>query len=1157
MRRHELIKPMPQDGIIAGKDVDPLWYKDAIIYQLHVRAFRDSNADGIGDFRGLTEKLDYIKDLGVTAIWLQPFYPSPLRDDGYDIGDYHGVHPDYGTLADFKHMMREAHRRDLKVITELVINHTSDTHAWFQAARRAPPGSVKRNYYVWSDNDQKWPETRIIFTDTESSNWAWDPIAKAYYWHRFFSHQPDLNFDNPNVLKAVIKVMRFWFDMGVDGMRLDAIPYLKERDGTNNENLPETHEVLKQLRAELDKRYPDRFFLAEANQWPEDVREYFGDGDECHLAYHFPLMPRMYMAIAQEDRHPIVEIMQQTPDIPETCQWAIFLRNHDELTLEMVTSRERDYMYRMYAADPRARINLGIRRRLAPLLENDSDKIKLMNSLLMSMPGSPIIYYGDELGMGDNVYLGDRNGVRTPMQWNPDRNAGFSTADPQRLYLPPVMDAIYGYQVVNVEAQAREPSSLLNWMRKLLAVRKQFSSLGRGSLNFLRAGNRKVLAYIREHKDEIILCVANLSRTAQPVELGLGKYKGYVPVELIGRTPFPPIGELPYLLTLAGHGFYWFRLSISEDAPVWHKEWLSREEVPVLVLPDGWRSFSPNESRRGALAQKALHRLENELLPQFMAGQRWYAGKDASPEVAKTTSAAEAASGGAGKAGARADLTHHIEWSIEGGNAFLALVAVDGVRYFVPLTLMWEDADGDGSRLPGPSVLAKVRQQARIGILVDAMADDRFCRAVVRAISGGATMPTPHGRIEFRPGKELDSVIASLSDQEKVDMAVRFPPTQSSNTTVIVGDKLFLKAYRQLRVGINIEVEIGRFLTEVAGFANAVPVLGTVEFFGTDGIEGTRVSLAVLQSVVQNQGDAWNLTLGYLDRFLESCRLGGRPEEPGTSAHGGYLELVRVLGKRTGEMHLALATPTDNPAFAHEPLTADDLRRWADQVQAEVHQTLDQLGAHRQGLPAAMQATVDDLLAARERMLQAIEEFRSRPISGAKIRHHGDFHLGQALLSNNDFVIIDFEGEPARTLEERRLKHSPLRDVAGMIRSFNYAARAALQSLPSEGFSDRDMLEAAALQWETEAVAVFVEAYAAAASHSVLFDEWSEMQAVLKLFILEKTLYELRYELSHRPDWVAIPAGGLRALFPILPPPEPVRESQADRGAAAADGGGK
>ena len=461
---------------------EPLWFKDAVIYQLHVKAFRDSNGDGIGDFKGLTESLGYIKDLGVNTLWLLPFYPSPQRDDGYDIADYHNVHASHGTKADFRRFIREAHHLGLRVITELVINHTSDQHPWFQAARRAPPGSVKRDYYVWSDDASKWSDTRIIFTDTETSNWAWDDMAKAFYWHRFFAHQPDLNFANPHVIQAVVRVMHYWFEMGVDGMRLDAIPYLCERDGTNNENLPETHAVLKYMRAALDRRYPDRFFLAEVNQWPEDVREYFGNGDECHMAYHFPLMPRMYMAVASEDRQPIIDIMAQTPEIPDNCQWAVFLRNHDELTLEMVTERERTYMYDTYARDRRMRINVGIRRRLAPLMDNDRRRIELLNSLLMSILGSPVIYYGDEIGMGDNVYLGDRNGVRTPMQWSPDRNGGFSRADPQTLYASPVMDPVYGYQSVNVEAQARSTSSLLAWMKRLIAVRKSHAALSRGTL---------------------------------------------------------------------------------------------------------------------------------------------------------------------------------------------------------------------------------------------------------------------------------------------------------------------------------------------------------------------------------------------------------------------------------------------------------------------------------------------------------------------------------------------------------------------------------------------------------------------------------------------------------------------------------------------------
>jgi maltose alpha-D-glucosyltransferase / alpha-amylase len=545
---------------------DPLWYKDAIIYQLHVKAFFDANNDGIGDLQGLLAKLDYVQELGVNALWLLPFYPSPLRDDGYDIADYRNIHPSYGTLQDFRAFVRAAHARGIRVITELVINHTSDQHPWFQRARRARPGSSYRNFYVWSDTDQRYRDTRIIFSDTESSNWAWDSQVKQYYWHRFFSHQPDLNFDNPRVLRAVLNVMRFWLDMGVDGLRLDAVPYLCERDGTNNENLPETHGIIRQIRAALDAEYPDRMLLAEANQWPEDVRPYFGEGDECHMCFHFPVMPRLYMALAQEDRHPIVDIMRQTPEIPPDCQWAVFLRNHDELTLEMVTDEERDYMYREYARDPRMRINVGIRRRLSPLMESGRRQIELMNALLMSMPGTPIIYYGDEIGMGDNIYLGDRNGVRTPMQWSADRNAGFSEADTAALFAPLIVDAPYGYHTVNVAAQERLPTSLLRWMRRLISVRQEFKAFGRGTWEPLDAANRKVLVFLRRYNDETILCVNNLSRFAQYVELDLQALNGLVPLELWSKYTFPPIGQLPYLLTMGPHNFFWFRMLRGDQA---------------------------------------------------------------------------------------------------------------------------------------------------------------------------------------------------------------------------------------------------------------------------------------------------------------------------------------------------------------------------------------------------------------------------------------------------------------------------------------------------------------------------------------------------------------------------------------------------------------
>ncbi len=535
------------------------WYKDAVFYELQVKSFFDANGDGIGDFRGLIEKLDYLQELGVDCIWVTPFYPSPLKDDGYDIADYYGVHTDYGTIHDVKQFIKEAHRRNMKVMTDFVMNHTSDQHPWFQAAR-SDPKSPYRNYYVWSDTDQKYQDARIIFIDTERSNWTWDPVAGQYFWHRFFSHQPDLNFENPKVRKAMLKIVRFWLDMGIDGFRADAVPYLIEREGTNCENLPETHAILKEVRAEIDKHYPGRILLAEANQWPADVRPYFGDGDEFHMAFNFPVMPRLFMSLRREDRRPIIDIISQLPPIPENCQWCLFLRNHDELTLEMVTDEERDYMYHEYAKDPRMKLNLGIRRRLAPLLDNGRRRMELLNAILFSLPGSPIIYYGDEIGMGDNIYIGDRNGVRTPMQWTGDRNGGFSRADAARLYSPAIMDPVYGYQAINVEAQQRDASSLLNWMKRLIRIRKRYTVFGRGEIQFLHPANEKVLAYIRHDDRQTVLCVHNLSRFVQPCELDLRGLNGSLPIEIFGETPFPRIGELPYFLTLGPHGFYWFRI---------------------------------------------------------------------------------------------------------------------------------------------------------------------------------------------------------------------------------------------------------------------------------------------------------------------------------------------------------------------------------------------------------------------------------------------------------------------------------------------------------------------------------------------------------------------------------------------------------------------
>ena len=1112
---------------------DSLWYRDAIIYQLHVKAFGDSSQDGIGDFRGLTGRLDYLQELGVDTLWLMPFYPSPLRDDGYDISDYRNVHPDYGTLADFRAFVREAHLRGLKIVTELVINHTSDQHPWFQAARRAPPGSPERNFYVWSDDDRKFPETRVIFTDTETSNWAWDPVAQQYYWHRFFSHQPDLNHDNPAVVKSVIQIMRFWLDLGVDGLRLDAIPYLCVREGTHNENLPETHAVIKRMRAVVDARYHGRMFLAEANQWPEDVRDYFGDGDECHMAYHFPLMPRMYMAIAQEDRYPIVEILEQTPDIPDNCQWAIFLRNHDELTLEMVTDRERDYMYRTYAADPRMRVNVGIRRRLAPLLDNDPGKIKLMNSLLLSMPGTPILYYGDEIGMGDNIYLGDRNGVRTPMQWSPDRNAGFSSADPQRLYLPPIMDPIYGYQAVNVEAQQREPASLLNWMKRMIAVRRNYRAFGRGRLAMVRPGNRKILAYIRTFDDEIVLCVANLSRSAQPVELDLSRFKGLVPVEMLGQTAFPPIGEVPYLLTLPRYGFYWFRLSRIAP-PIWHEDALAGLELRVLVLFQGWKSFFPDqvEPGRRALAEALHQRLIRDVLPEFLPTQRWFAGKGGRIE--------------------RVEFDRYDVW-VEQTEWVLARIRVwlvdrpEPQDYGLPLALVWEDEGEDKLRPLRPHALARVRARAKMGLLYDAFANEQFGQALVKMIGRDARIPLGSGWLRFTATRAF----ADLAGDHPESLPIRRLALDSSNTTLNVGDRMLLKGYRRLRPGINPELEMGRFLTE-AGFANAAPLAGGLEY---EDEAGEVIALALLQGFVANQGDAWSYTQDYLRRFLDDCRQpGDATRAAGDNAHASYLLFAATLGRRTGELHRALAQTTGDPAFDPEPITAKDTAEWLDRVREEAKATFERLERARHRLPESAQALAEDVLAAgigvphagRYASLAA-QVLDSRGTAAArakqvealtpramKTRYHGDYHLGQVLVAKDNVIIIDFEGEPSRSLAERRAKHSPLRDVVGMLRSFDYAAHAALRQATADGTCNRAELWPYLGDWEQQSRAAFLDGYVAAVGDSPGYPaDPDQMKVLLALFTLEKACYELRYELDNRPDWVEIPLGGLRELLSL------------------------
>jgi maltose alpha-D-glucosyltransferase/alpha-amylase len=1086
---------------------DPLWYKDAVIYQTHVKAFYDTDGDGIGDFRGLTQRLDYIRDLGVNAVWLLPFFPSPMRDDGYDIADYRNVYPAYGTRRDFRRFVAAAHRRGIRVIIELVINHTSDEHPWFQAARRAPKGSSKRAYYVWNDDDQRFPETRIIFTDTESSNWAWDPVAEQYYWHRFFSHQPDLNHNNPQVVKAVIRVMRFWLDMGVDGLRLDAIPYLCVRDGTNNENLPETHAVIRRMRAVVDAHYKNRMFLAEANQWPEDVRDYFGDGDECHLAYHFPLMPRMYMALAQEDRHPVVEIMEQTPEIPPSCQWAIFLRNHDELTLEMVSDRERDYMYQTYASDPRMRINVGIRRRLTPLLDNDPAKVRLMYSLLLSMPGSPVIYYGDELGMGDNIYLGDRNAVRTPMQWSPDRNAGFSRADPQRLYLPPVMDPVYGYQSVNVEAQQRDAASMLNWMRRVIEVRKAHRVFGRGTLDFLRPGNRKILAYVREWGEgegegeggEAVLCVANLGRGAQPVELDLSRFQGRVPVEMLGHTPFPPIGELPYLLTLPGYAFYWFVLSREAESPAWHEEVEPALRLLTLVTPEGWDSFLPNRSKRPEPTARAVSRLERQVLPSYLGTRRWFAAKG-----------------------------HRIHGAALGGRGLwrdwlLALVRVEfdalpEQRYFLPLSILWEVPEDEVTAGLRAATLARIRRHAAPGLLVDAFADERFVRALIEGIRDGDSVALGDGaRVVFSPTAAYER-LAGGGDGDTVRLL-----SEGNASAAAFDDRFFLKGYRRLRPGIDPAIEIGRFLTEVSPFPQVVQIAGWIDHLGPN---GEPTTLAVLEGYVPNQGDLHGLTLELLPRLAASH--GDRLDEWETdSAQLSFAALVETLGRRVAGLHRALAQPGGGESFTPEPITPADLALWRDEALGRVERVLGALAHRLDRLAPPVRGVASRLLGAREGLLARVFDLVPERIEASRQRCHGDLHLGQVLVAHADVVIINFDGGPGESWEERRAKRTPLVDVGALVASLSCAARTARTLIGRDHPGEEGRIARPMGTWTGQMIERLVAAYIEAAAGSPGYPaDHGHGRDLIRLCVLERLLAAIGRGLAAPSESLAIPIEG-------------------------------
>jgi maltose alpha-D-glucosyltransferase / alpha-amylase len=1099
---------MPELQTIAGKPgsvSDPLWYKDAILYEVSVKAFQDSDNDGVGDFPGLMQRLDYLQDLGVTCLWLLPFFPSPLRDDGYDISDYMSVHPSYGTLEDFQRLLEAAHDRGLQVMIELVINHTSDQHPWFQRARHAPAGSPERNFYVWSDTDQKYKDARIIFTDTEKSNWTWDPVAQAYYWHRFFSHQPDLNYDNPAVLEEVLSVMRYWLDMGVDALRIDAIPYLVERDGTNCENLPETHEVIRKIRAAIDAEYAGRMVLAEANQWPTDVRPYFGNGDECHMAFHFPLMPRLYMALRQEDRLPITDIMAQTPAIPDNCQWGLFLRNHDELTLEMVTADERDYMYLAYSADPRMRINIGIRRRLAPLLDNNRRRIELLNSILFSFPGTPILYYGDELGMGDNIYLGDRNGVRTPMQWTADRNAGFSRCNPAKLYSPVIMDPVWGYEAINVEAQQNDPSSLLNWMRNMISLRKLFQVFGRGTLRLLDSSNRKVLAYLRQYQEQTVLCVANLSRFAQPVQLDLAELEGMTPVEMLGYVEFPPITKQPYSLTLGPYGFLWLEIQAAIAAP------------ETMVSANGEESFyvEGEHDWQTVLSADGVLKLEC-LLPGYLQRQRWFGGKSRTILRAKIDDCLLFDEN-------RAALVWvTVEYDAGEPDQWLLCLAMS----FGP--------DADALREAAPQQLLALAGSAAVsGVLHDGMLRAGAPAALLDILAGGAELRTRHAVLRGLPGTALPGLRGSQP------LAARAGSAEQSNSSAIFGDRLIMKLIRRQQPGPNPDVEIGRFLTESAKFSNIPPFAGSLEYL-RNGQE--PATLALLQGLVPNEGDGWQWTLEELDRFYESAAFSrslpttltaesGDAIPADAREHAGvFLDAAATLGRRTAEMHLALASGRD-ASFAPQVPAPQDLQALRAGLAAHATRAFDALKSSLSHLPDDAVEPAALALSRRGSLLGKLAALTQLSEPGQWIRIHGDYHLGQVLRSRGDFVILDFEGEPARSLEERRAKHSPLKDVAGMLRSFSYAAFAALTHYITRRPAALEQLEPWARLWESSVSAEFLRAWRENAGASPMVPAAREhFDELLEIYMLDKALYELMYELNNRPAWIRIPLHGILSL---------------------------
>ncbi len=1096
---------MTENILKEGKD--PLWYKDAIIYQVHVRSFYDSTGDGIGDFRGLIQKLDYIQSLGVNTLWLLPFYPSPLKDGGYDIADFKNIHPDYGSLTDFKRFVKEAHNRGLRIITELVLNHTSTDHVWFQRARKSKPGSIYRDFYVWNDNTEKYKDARIIFQDFEVSNWTYDHEAKAYYWHRFYSHQPDLNFENPSVQNEIFKILDFWFDTGVDGFRLDAVPYLYEAEGTNCENLPQTHEYLKKLRKYVDDHYENRLLLAEANQWPNDSRAYFGNGDECHMAFHFPLMPRLYMALRMEDRFPVVDILEQTPSIPDNCQWAIFLRNHDELTLEMVSDEERDYMYKTFAKDPRKRVNVGIRRRLFPLLGGDTRTIELLNFLLFSMPGTPIMYYGDEIGMGDNYYLGDRDGVRTPMQWSPDKNAGFSSADPQRLFLPVIIDHNYHYTTVNVENHERNPSSFLWWKRRVIAKRKKYKAFGRGSIRFINTNNPKVLAFVREYEEETILVVVNLSRYSQYVELDLHEFAGSLPLEVFSRNEFPVITPNPWPFSMQFKNYFWFELQKPEK-PVE----LQPEKVNVLSLDSQqWKSMNT-----------ALQMTIKQLLKEFILNIKWFRGN-----VKKLQGI---------------DIIDIFPIQNRKTISHLFLVQMDLIEaekdmFLMPLSIATNNHMTEIKNRHPESIIATLQFNGEDAILYDGIQNENLVQELFEIIRRKSKVKGRYGELEGSSGTRLRKF--DLEDDLLKPNIVAYKP---SNTSIILGDKFFFKIYRSPQEGENPDIELVKNLTRHSGFDNITPYVGRMDY-KRNGFEDT--SIGMLVDLIPNVGSAWEMAQIAIESFFDKVLSENKQTIKSNAVKESemeeligpfFLEMTYLLGQRTAQMHHAMTEVTQVKGFEPEHFSLLYQKSLYQAMRTYVKRNFSWIQNHMSLMEEENKKMLEEVMSHQEKYFVFMQSILERgKINALKTRIHGNYKLNKLLFTGKDFIVTDFEGEVENLLSVRKLKHSPLKDVASMLGSYHYTLhRGYMQRKEFVPVND-DLLLPLMERWYDMISRNFIDGYISEATqYNFVPKQREEIIELLNLFIFERAMQEIRNFAQYEPTSIIVPVKTLQKLNAIL-----------------------